>query len=167
MAGSYSLTAVATDNGGATRTSTAVAITVTTAPNQLPTVSITNPIAGQSFTAPASMTITAAASDYDGTITGVDFFVGATLLGSDSTSPYTAAWNNVPAGSYSLTAIARDNSGGSRTSTAVAVTVTATAPLPYRVVFGASADHTNRRHVVYRGALSLGRSSHGQPCGDA
>ncbi len=51
------------------------------------------------------------------------------------------AWSNVAAGSYSLTAVARDNSGGTRTSTAVAVTVTGTAPLPYRVVFGASADH--------------------------
>jgi regulation of enolase protein 1 (concanavalin A-like superfamily) len=140
-AGSYSLTARAVDDDAATRTSTAAAITVTAANNQLPTVSITSPITGQSFTAPASMTIAAAASDTDGTITGVDFFVGGQLVGSDSTSPYTAAWNSVPAGSYSLTAVARDNSGGTRTSAAVAVTVTTTAPLPFRVVFGASADH--------------------------
>ena len=133
-AGSYTLTARAVDNGGATRTSTAVAITVTTATNQLPTVSITSPTAGQSFAAPASLTMAAAASDTDGTITGVDFFVGTQLVGSDSTSPYTMAWSNVAAGSYSLTAVARDNAGGTRTSAAVAVTVTGTAsglPAPW------------------------------------
>ena len=48
----------------------------------------------------------------------------------------------MPAGSYSLTAVARDNAGGTRTSAAVAVTVTTTAPLPFRVVFGPSSDHT-------------------------
>ena len=127
-AGSYSLTARAFDDDGASRTSTAVNITVTTAANQLPTVSITSPIAGQSFTAPASLTITAAASDSDGTISGVDFYVGTQLVATDTSSPYSAAWTNVAAGSYSLTAVARDNAGGTRTSTAIAVTVTAVAP---------------------------------------
>jgi hypothetical protein len=140
-AGSYALTARAYDDDGASRTSTAVNITVTTATNQLPTVSVTSPIAGQSFTAPASLTLTAAASDSDGTITGVDFYVGTVMVGSDSSSPYSAAWSNVAAGNYSLTAVARDNSGGTRTSAAIAVTITAVAPTPTTVVFTASADH--------------------------
>jgi regulation of enolase protein 1 (concanavalin A-like superfamily) len=154
-AGSYSLTARAVDNGGATRTSAAVSITVTTAVNQLPTVSITSPIAGQSFTAPASLTIGAAASDTDGTIAGVDFYVGTQLIASDSTSPYSAAWTNVAAGSYSLTAVARDNAGGTRTSAAIAVTVTAVAPRPSTLVFTASPDHatnvTSYIVALYRG----------------
>ena len=155
-AGSHTLTARAVDNGGATRTSTAVGITVTSAPNQLPTVSITSPIAGQSFTAPASLTMTAAASDGDGTINGVDFYVGTQLMASDTTSPYSAPWTNVAAGSYSLTAVARDNAGGTRTSGAIAVTVTGTAPRPSTLVFGASADHatnvTSYIVALYRGA---------------
>ena len=155
-AGSYTLTALAVDNGGAARTSTAVSITVTSAPNQLPTVSITSPIAGQSFTAPASLTMTAAASDSDGTITGVDFYVGTQLIATDTTNPYSAAWTNVAAGSYSLTAVARDNAGGTRTSGAIAVTVTAAAPRPSTLVFGASADHatnvTSYIVALYRGA---------------
>ncbi len=155
-AGSYSLTARAVDNGGATRTSTAAGITVTSATNQLPTVSITSPIAGQSFTAPASLTMTAAASDTDGTITGVDFYVGTQLIATDTTSPYSAAWTNVAAGSYSLTAVARDNAGGTRTSGAIAVTVTAVAPRPSTLVFVASADHatnvTTYIVALYRGA---------------
>ena len=148
------LTARAVDNGGATRTSTAVSITVVAATNQLPTVAITSPITGQSFTAPASLTIAAAASDTDGTIAGVDFYVGTQLISTDTTSPYSAAWSNVAAGSYSLTAVARDNAGGTRTSTAVAVTVTAVAPAPTTVAFTASADHatnvTSYTVAIYR-----------------
>jgi regulation of enolase protein 1 (concanavalin A-like superfamily) len=156
-AGSYSLKARAVDNGGATLMSTAVSITVVTTTNQLPSVAITSPISGQSFTAPASLTIAAAASDTDGTIAGVDFYVGTLLIGSDTSSPYSAAWSNVAAGSYSLTAVARDNAGGRRTSTAVAVTVTAVAPKPTTLVFTASADHSTSRVtsyivVLYRGA---------------
>jgi len=155
-AGSYSLSARAVDDDGATRTSTAVSITVATAPNQLPTVSITSPIAGQSFAAPASLTMAAAASDSDGTVARVDFYVGTQLVGTDTSSPYTAAWNNVAAGSYSLTAVARDNAGGTRTSAAVGITVTATAPVPTTVVFVPSADHvtnvTSYTVAVYRSA---------------
>jgi regulation of enolase protein 1 (concanavalin A-like superfamily) len=154
--GSYQLTAVARDDDGATRTSASANISVTTVPNQLPTVSITNPIAGQSFTAPASLTITAAASDSDGTIARVDFYAGTQLVASDTASPYQAAWSNVAAGNYSLTAVARDNLGGTRTSSAVAVSITAVAATPTRVVFTASADHatnvTSYTVAIYRGA---------------
>jgi hypothetical protein len=155
-AGSFSLTARAVDDDGATVTSTAVAITVTAAPNQLPTVSITSPSGGQSFTAPASVTIAASASDSDGTIAQVDFYVGTQLIGSDTTGPYTAAWSNVAAGSYSLTAVARDNSGGTRTSSAVAITVTAIASPPTTLVFVPSSDHatnvTSYTVAIYRAA---------------
>ncbi len=154
--GSYSLTARAFDDGGTSRTSSAVSVTVSAAPNQLPTVSITSPIAGQSFAAPASLTMTAAASDSDGTITKVDFYVGSQLIASDTSSPYSASWTNVAAGSYSLTAVASDNSGGTKTSAAVAVTVTAAAPVPTTLVFTASADHATRRDLVHGGDLSLG-----------
>ncbi len=150
-AGSYSLTAIAVDDDGATRTSAAVAITVTPAGNQLPNVSITSPVSGQSFTAPASQTIAATASDTDGTIVGVDFYVGAQLLGTDTTSPYTMAWSNVAAGSYSLTAVARDNSAGARTSAAVAVTVTGGGFGSTTLLFTASSDHaTNVTSYIVR-----------------
>jgi regulation of enolase protein 1 (concanavalin A-like superfamily) len=122
-AGSYQLTAVAKDNTGATTTSAAVNVTVNAAGNQAPTVSITSPTSGASYTAPANMTINATASDADGTIAGVDFYQGSTLISTDTTSPYSATWNTVGAGTYSLTAVARDNAGASRTSSAVSVTV--------------------------------------------
>src|SRR5579884_2335454 len=43
-----------------------------------PTVAITSPTNGASFTAPANVTITATASDSDGTVTNVSFFDGNT-----------------------------------------------------------------------------------------
>ena len=122
-AGSYSLTAKATDNLGAEATSAAVGITVNPAGNVPPTVSITSPANGATFTAPASVTINATASDSDGTVSKVDFYQGATLLGTDTSSPYSYSWTSVAAGSYSLTAKATDNLGAVTTSTAVGITV--------------------------------------------
>ncbi|HEY9102155.1 Ig-like domain-containing protein, partial [Chitinimonas sp.] len=122
-AGSYSLTAVAVDNLGGSTTSSPVAVTVTGGSNAAPTVSLSAPSAGASFTAPAAITVSASASDSDGTIARVDFYAGGTLIGSDSSAPYSISWSNVAAGSYSLTAVAVDNLGASTTSSAVAVTV--------------------------------------------
>lgn len=153
-AGTYTLTAKAFDEDGASRTSAGVGITVRSTQNQLPSVSITNPSGGTTFSAPASVTISASASDPDGTIVGVDFYVGSQLMGTDTTSPYSASWTNVAAGTYSLTARARDNSGGTRTSSAVSVTVNGTTSRLTRVVFVPSADHatnvTSYTVAIYR-----------------
>jgi len=142
-AGSYSVTAVATDNGGATTTSAARTVAVNGPPNQAPSVALTAPANGAAFNAPASITVSATASDTDGTIARVDFFAGTTLIGTDTTSPYSITWNNVPAGSYSLTAAATDNGGATTTSAARTVTVAAPPPPPpgAHAQFGASADH--------------------------
>ena len=123
-AGSYTVTARATDNVGATTASSSVAVTV----NQPPTVALTSPAAGASFTAPASITLTASASDTDGTIAKVEFFSGGTLLGTATTAPYTFTWNQVPGGSYILTARATDNRGATTVSTGVSISVTADSP---------------------------------------
>jgi phosphatidylserine/phosphatidylglycerophosphate/cardiolipin synthase-like enzyme len=103
--------------------------TAGTAPNDVPpTVSITSPANGATFAAPANITIAASASDSDGTISKVDFYNGSTLIGTSTTSPYTVTWSNVPAGSYSLTAVATDNGNMSTTSSPVSVTVSSTPP---------------------------------------
>ena len=152
--GTYTLTARAFDDDGASRTSAGASVTVRAAQNQSPAVSITSQSTGTTFTAPASVTISATASDADGRVVGVDFYVGSELIGTDTASPYSASWTNVAAGTYSLTARARDNSGGTRTSGAVAVTVTGTAARPTRVVFVPSADHatnvTSYAVAIYR-----------------
>jgi hypothetical protein len=121
VAGNYSLTAKATDNSGGITTSSAVNITCGN--NSKPTASITAPANNATFTAPASITINANASDSDGTINKVEFFQGSTKLGEDTSSPYSLNWTNVSAGSYSLTVKATDNLNASVTSSVVNVTV--------------------------------------------
>ncbi len=91
--------------------------------NAPPSVNLTAPAANSTYTAPATITLQATASDSNGTVSKVEFFAGATLLGTDATSPYSYSWTNVGAGSYSLTARATDNAGATATSAAVAVTV--------------------------------------------
>jgi hypothetical protein len=148
-AGSYSLTAVAYDNQNASTTSAARAITVNApAVNTPPTVSLTAPAAGSGYTAPASVTIAASAADTNGYITRVDFFAGATLVGSDTTSPYSVTWNNAPGGSFTLTAVARDNGGASTTSAPRSITINNPAPLQH-ALFTPSPDHaTVVRYVL-------------------
>lgn len=96
--------------------------------NQPPTVSLTSPSAGASFTAPATISLGASASDADGTIAKVDFYAGTTLLGTDTAAPYELTWSNAAAGSYTLTAVATDNGGASTTSSAISVAIAAAAP---------------------------------------
>ncbi|MBO9699081.1 MAG: hypothetical protein J7604_02665 [Sporocytophaga sp.] len=130
-AGTYSITAKATDNGGLSTSTTAINITVTAA-NVAPTVTLTSPANNASFTAPATIALSANASDSDGSIAKVEFFSGTTLIGqsSNTTSPYTFSWTGVAAGTYSITAKATDNGGLSTSTTAISVSVTGTNTAP-------------------------------------
>ncbi|MGD0060950.1 MAG: Ig-like domain-containing protein, partial [Verrucomicrobiia bacterium] len=117
-AGSYALTAVATDTAGISATSSVVNITVG------PLVSITSPANNTTFgPAGSSIVINANASESGGAIANVAFYVNSTLLGIATSSPYSLTWSNVPAGSYALTALATDATGASTTSSVVNVTV--------------------------------------------
>lgn len=148
-AGSYPLSAIARDNGGAATTSAARAITVTGTANIAPSVSLTSPTGGTTFVAPATIALAAAASDPDGTVARVDFYAGTTLVGSDTSSPYALSWTGVAAGQYTVTAVARDNAGATTVSGAGLVTVS-TSVLPKVAVFSASSNHDTSvdRYVV-------------------
>lgn len=91
--------------------------------NQAPTVALNSPTPGASYTTPATITVSANAADADGSIAKVEFFAGASKIGEDTSAPYSVTWNNVVAGSYTLSARATDNQGASSTSAGVAVTV--------------------------------------------
>jgi chitinase len=91
--------------------------------NKPPTVSITSPANNATYTPPASVSITASASDADGTISKVEFYNGATKLGEATASPYTYTWSSVAAGTYALTAKATDNGGAVTTSATVTIVV--------------------------------------------
>jgi photosystem II stability/assembly factor-like uncharacterized protein len=130
VAGTYALTARATDNSGAVVTSSVVSITVSNAANIAPVASLTAPLNNATFTAPATVSLSANASDADGTISKVEFFNGATLIGSDLTAPYSFSWINVAAGTYSITARATDNAGGVGVSAVVSISVTTPVNVP-------------------------------------
>jgi len=145
-AGTYALTAMAYDADGGSSTSSAVNVTVASAtkkPNKPPTVSLSSPATGASFTAPASVTLSATASDPENQLARVEFFAGTTKVGTDTTAPYSYSWTNVGAGTYSITAVAYDTAGASATSAARSITVTGTTTTPPRyVVFTASTNHS-------------------------
>jgi chitinase len=79
--------------------------------NQPPSVTLTTPNDGELFVTPASMTISADASDPDGAVSRVDFYQNSTLIASDTDAPFTIDWQNAPEGWYSLTAVAVDSAG--------------------------------------------------------
>jgi len=91
--------------------------------NSPPTVTLTQPADGASFTAPATISLSATASDTDGTVTKVEFFNGVTKLGEDTTAPFGFTWSGVGAGSYTLTARATDDLGATATSAPSRITV--------------------------------------------
>ena len=101
--------------------------------NSAPTVAIASPASGGSFTAPATITVSALAEDSDGSIAQVEFYAGTALLATDSTSPYGTTWTGVVAGSYTLTARATDNGGAVTTSSPVTITVSEAPPPPLPV----------------------------------
>jgi Bacterial Ig domain/Carboxypeptidase regulatory-like domain/FG-GAP-like repeat/Beta-propeller repeat len=85
--------------------------------NQEPVGVITSPAHGTTYNAPATITITATASDPDGhAIEKVDFVaynsdVGSVNLGTDTTAPYEFTWTNVPQGTWALYAMPTDSLG--------------------------------------------------------
>lgn len=91
--------------------------------NRAPTVGLTSPAAGSAGAAPARLSLAANANDGDGWVSEVSFYAGTTLLGRDSTAPYSYAWSGIADGTYSITAQARDDQGAVTVSAPVLVTV--------------------------------------------
>ncbi len=127
--GIYNLSAKATNTLGASATSASVSITV----NAPPTVSIVSPTNNAVFTEVANVTLSATASDSDGTISKVDFYHGTNLI-QTVTSPvggyYTFTWNDRTHQVYPITAVATDNRGATGNSPISYFTVTSTNPSP-------------------------------------
>jgi hypothetical protein len=130
---------------------------IVAAANLPPTVSITNPASGTVFAAPANVTIQAAAADGEGTVTNVQFLVGANVVTNKATAPFSAVTNNLAAGSYTLFAIASDNSGATATNavtisvvTPVTVLLGATQPVPPTMFRFSYTANTGLSYIVQR-----------------
>ncbi|WP_034593886.1 glycoside hydrolase family 48 protein [Hamadaea tsunoensis] len=100
-----------------------------TGANAAPTVSITSPASNTHFTAPAAFTIAATAADTaPGSVANVEFYRDGSLLGSDSSSPYSWAVSALPVGTYTFQAKAYDNQGATATAQITVIVDASTAP---------------------------------------
>jgi len=87
-----------------------ILLIVSATENIEPMVAVTSPEEGAFFLAGDQITITASASDLDGTIQQVEFFQNGNSIGTDNTSPYSITWSG-SVGDYAITAKASDDGG--------------------------------------------------------
>lgn len=92
--------------------------------NMAPSVVLTSPSSNSIYNTPASIAISADATDMDGTVSVVEFFSGTQKIYEDVDGlPYAFVWDNAPAGIHTLTARATDNLGAQHISAPVDVIV--------------------------------------------
>lgn len=148
--GPVTFTAEATDEAGNVATAT-LTVQVAIPDTTPPTVALEADQAN--VTAPGPLVLTAEATD-DAGIREVAFYRGSTLLGTDTTAPYTQTDQLTAArnGTQSYTAVATDTGGNRVTSAAVSVVVTIPVPdtTPPTVSLASSANP-----VTSPGALTL------------
>lgn len=95
--------------------------------NQAPRVELKSPKASDSILVDQTVTISADASDSDGAIEKVVFFVDGQKVGEDRTSPYAVNWN-ARVGDHRITAIAHDNDGSQSPVSIVDIKVSSSQP---------------------------------------
>lgn len=118
--------------------------------NNPPTVSITAPTASSSLVVNNQVTITASATDSDGSVAQVQFFVDNQPLGAPiTTPPYRTTWTPSTVGAYSISAVATDNRGNRASS-------------PIVVVGVEQAGLTTSSAAVYKGSYNAGAGEIGQ-----
>lgn len=123
-AGQKNISAKAYDNDNRSTVSNLTTLTVTAPVNQAPSILLNTPITSNGG---SEGSITAIATDTDGTISRVEFYVNGNLFETRTNAPYTLSWNNAPNGNYTLTAKAFDDQNASAMSAPVAIIVNTTA----------------------------------------
>jgi len=93
------------------------------AANLFPAVMISSPGNNSSFEAPATITLTTDASDQDGTVSKVEYFLGSAKVGESSAFPYSFEFKLDEAGTYEITAVATDNMNAVASSPSVRIFV--------------------------------------------
>ncbi len=129
------------------------------AANLPPTIEITAPPSGTTFRAPATIPIAATVQANGHTINRVQFLNGTTVLGEDTTAPYTFTWSNVPAGTFNLAARATYDGSLTLTSSTSPVIVT-NAPLPAITLTSPSAGATFRAPATLPLAATVQANGH-------
>ena len=91
--------------------------------NLKPVVSLSSPINGAEFVSGNLIYLAADATDLDGQVAKVEFYDGATLIGTDLDAPYQWDWSSAAVGSHTITALATDNVGAQTWSSGVNIQV--------------------------------------------
>jgi Tol biopolymer transport system component len=150
--GTYTLSALVTDSFGNLGVSANVNVKV----NAAPSIGITSPSPGSSFTLGGAQAVSAsaAAATPGATIASVQFFANNVTLGTVTALPYSVTWAPQAAGTYTLRAVATDSNGisGSATSqvtvNAVVVPPTVSLTIP-----------SSKLAVAVNGSISLTASA--------
>ncbi|KAB2112788.1 chitinase C-terminal domain-containing protein [Vibrio alginolyticus] len=121
--GQHEFSTKAYDDAGAVSTASVVTLTVASAQpgNEAPTVDVV--LSANSIDLGGSVTLTANATDADGTVAKVDFYVAGVLAGTATTAPYTLDVTPSQAGSLSVYAKATDDAGATADSALATLTV--------------------------------------------
>ena len=120
-----------------------------------PIVSITTPANNAVYPIHAIIKIKAIASDPDGSVIKVEFYNGSKLLNTKTSAPYGYSWNNVPAGVYTLTAKATDNSGNITVSDSVKVSVIPHNPPTVSLINPVNNDVFSGPTTIHLGAAAI------------
>jgi hypothetical protein len=107
------------------------------AANAAPEIRIVSPGAGERA-APGNYVLRVETIDPEGSVSKVEYFADGASIGASSAAPFMLSWNDVPAGTYVLTAVAHDDRGAATTS--AAVTVKLLAPAAGRTIHVSAAD---------------------------
>jgi hypothetical protein len=163
--GVHRLAARVTDKSNLTITSAEVPVTVIA--NQLPSVAVTGPSIGTSFSPNTAVTIAATANDPDGSVDNVEFFVNGVSLGAPVTKPpFQITWTPTNAGPYVITAKVTDNAGATVTSPEVNVTVETAPSGTTDTIAGSGASNSvyrgNYGSATESGAFALGVNRNGR-----
>jgi len=116
--GNHVITATAIDGDCLTADSQTINVSVSS--NSAPTVTLTAPTIGVEGSA---ITLSSTASDSDGTVSQVEFFVNGVSVGVDASAPYSVVWTATLGINQEITAVATDNTGLSTSSNSVFITV--------------------------------------------
>src|SRR5205823_8689100 len=111
------------------------------------TVAMVAPADGSKFSAPATVLLKARAEDSDGTVSGVVFYRGDTVIGpgvADSSDPklFTREWPDVAAGSHAPTALAAYSGGACTPSPPVLIEVVTLPVITIAVADGTAREGT-------------------------
>ena len=125
--------------------------------NRTPSVSWTNLYDGQ-ILGRATITLEADASDSDGTVDSIEFFVDGSSVGTDTSAPFSVNWTPSTNGNYTLKATATDNGGATESTEEISITIQTSSTIDISSQINVSSDDVEERLGNGNGEMKLDNS---------